>query len=89
MKPLNIDRSKLEQMSERATKFHRLQMAHRAMPLKLNYEIRGVSASASTVIVQPDVWAPAGHVSDEVDLWDLAVWGNPTTDPVKLEKLQS
>lgn len=82
---MNIDRAKLDQSYERAAKFHRLEMAHRATPLELTYEIGGVPVSATTIIVQPDGWAPIGHVRDEVELWDLTVWWNPTTDRIKLE----
>jgi hypothetical protein len=84
MRTVSVDRSKLEEVCERAAKYHRSQMADRATPLELTYEITGVP-TRSPVTIQPDGWARVGVVRDAVELWDLAVYWNPETDKVKLE----
>jgi hypothetical protein len=80
-----ISNTKLTEVCERAAKYHRLQMADRATPLELTYEITGVP-TRSPVTIQPDGWARVGVVRDAVELWDLAVYWNPETDKIKLEK---
>jgi hypothetical protein len=58
MRTVSVDRSKLEEVCERAAKYHRLQMADRATPLEPTYEITGVP-TRSPVTIQPDGWARA------------------------------
>lgn len=85
MKSLTVPRSKLNEVRERAARFHRMQVADRETLLELEYSVTG-RPEHRPITIAPDGWTKVGVVHDAVELWDLAVYWNPETDRIKLEK---
>jgi hypothetical protein len=85
MKRIPVHRSKLDEVCERAARFHRMQMADRETPLELEYSVTG-RPEYHSITVASDGWAKVGVVHDAVELWDLAVYWHPETDRIKLQK---
>ncbi len=80
-----VPRSQLDEVCERAARFHRMQVADRETPLELEYSVVG-RPDYRPITVGPDGWARVGVVHDAVEFWDLAVYWNPETDRIKLQK---